>query len=292
MTRFTLFKRFKASLYEKRMVLFLAGISAVAVFTTSSAFAQGNLILLQKRVVFEGGLKNATIEFGNIGKDTARYVVSMLNMRMKEDGSFENITEPDSGQYFAEKYVRFFPRNIVLAPNESQTMKIQLVNTRDLQPGEYRSHLYFRAVPNMQDKQEAPAGNKEGISISLKPVFGITIPVIIRAGEPNTTVKLSDLALVQQNDSTQAVNFTIHRSGNFSVYGDITATYIAADGKEIEAGSVKGVAVYTPGTLRTSRLALRNIDGVDYHNGKLVVKYARQAEEDDAVMAEAELKLK
>lgn len=292
MTRSTLIQSLKTSWYEKRIVFLITGILAIAIFSGSAAFAQGNLILLQKRMVFEKGKKSGIIEFGNIGKDTARYVVSVLNMRMKEDGSFENILEPDSGQYFADKYVRYFPHNIVLAPNESQTMKIQLTNTRDLQPGEYRSHLYFRAVPNMQDAQEKPAGDKEGITISLKPVFGITIPLIIRIGEPNTLVQLSDLALVQQNDSAQAVNFTIHRSGNFSVYGDITAVYVAADGKETEAGSVKGVAVYTPGTLRTSRLALRNIDGVDYHKGKLIVKYARQAEDDGTTMAEAELILK
>ena len=51
-----------------------------------------------------------------------------------------------------------------------------------MSPGEYRSHLYFRAIP-----AEKPLGEKEvlkdttSISIKLVPVFGITVPVIIRS---------------------------------------------------------------------------------------------------------------
>ena len=63
--------------------------------------------------------------------------------------------QPDSGQQFADKYLRFFPRRVTLAPNESQMVKLQMVKTNELQPGEYRSHLYFRAVPKEQPLGES-----------------------------------------------------------------------------------------------------------------------------------------
>ena len=72
------------------------------------------------------------INLANVGKDTSIYVVSVIDIRMKDDGSFEQITVPDSGQNFAGKYLRFFPRRVTLAPNEAQVVKIQLIKTNEI----------------------------------------------------------------------------------------------------------------------------------------------------------------
>jgi hypothetical protein len=271
---------------------YIAGLLMLCIISTDSVNAQGNLILLQKRVVFEGSKRIESVEYGNTGEDTAKFVVSLLHMRMKPDGSFEVITEPDSGQFFADNYVRFFPRNIILAPKESQIMKIQLTNTRDMNPGEYRSHLYFRAIPGKPEKDELPAEKQEGLSVILKPVFGITIPLIIRVGEGVTSVQITDLKTEQRDDSTRVLQFCFRRKGIFSTYGDVTALYVSAQGNETEVGRIRGVAVYTPGELRNASLALKNIKGVDYHSGKIKLLYTKPIEEQGAIMATADLELK
>lgn len=255
------------------------------------ATAQGNLMLMQKRVVFEGNKRIATVQYANTGRDTARYVVSLVHNRMKEDGSMEQIETPDPGERFADDYVRYFPRNIVLGPNESQTMKIQLVNDRNMQPGEYRSHLYFRAVPNSGNPVGNPGKNEEELSVNLKAVFGITIPLIIRAGENNSAVQLSDLAFSIQN-STPVVEFSLIRSGNYSVYGDITVIHVSPAGKKNDVGLVRGVAVYTPGKLRRGRINLQTPNDVNFSKGSLLVRYSKQKEEKGTILAEAELLLK
>src|SRR6185503_100157 len=86
--------------------------------------AQGNLEIMPMRVVFEGQKKIVALNLANTGNDTARYVISTLEIRMKEDGTFERIEQPDSGQRFASSYIRFFPRSITLAPQEAQVIKI------------------------------------------------------------------------------------------------------------------------------------------------------------------------
>src|ERR1700741_1501873 len=101
---------------------------------------QGNLLLTPKRIVFQGSKKSQELNLANIGKDTARYIISFVQIRMKEDGSFEKISQPDSGQNFADANLRFFPRSVTLAPNETQTVKVQAVRTEELKEGEYRSH--------------------------------------------------------------------------------------------------------------------------------------------------------
>src|SRR4051794_39184135 len=100
-------------------------IVALAFF--SEANAQGNLLITPRRVLFEGNKRSEELNLANVGQDTATYVISFIQIRMKEDGSFENITVPDSGQNFADKNLRFFPRTVKLGPNEAQTLKVQLL---------------------------------------------------------------------------------------------------------------------------------------------------------------------
>ncbi|SFD78726.1 P pilus assembly protein, chaperone PapD [Chitinophaga sp. CF118] len=256
------------------------GIYAVycMIFCSVTATAQGNLLVTPRRVVFDGQKKTEELNLANTGKDTAKYVVSIMEIRMNENGTFEQITAPDSGQTFASNYLRVFPRSVILAPNEAQLVKIQLVKTSQLAPGEYRSHIYFRAVPNEKPLGEENHGKDSvAISVTLIPVFGLTIPVIIRVGESTTKVSLSDLSLSMVNDTTPRINIIFNREGNMSVYGDITTEYISPQGKVTQVGFVRGVAVYTPALKRQFHIDLNKVPGIDYHSGKLRVIYAEQA---------------
>jgi len=260
------------------------------VFPAGSA-AQGNLLLMPRRIVFEGSKRYEEISLANTGRDTARYVISLMHVRMKEDGSFEEITEPGAGENFADKYIRFFPHSVTLGPDESQVVKIQLNRSNELVAGEYRSHLYFRAIPNA-----APLGEKQpvtdaGISIHLTPVFGISIPVIIRVGEVNTEVGLADPSMEMAEDTIPVLNLTFLRKGNMSVYGDLSVDYISAQGKTISAGTIKGIAVYTPNAARHFKLNLEKHPGINYHSGKLHITYTTPAESKQVKMAETDLVL-
>jgi hypothetical protein len=254
----------------------------ISLLLSATSFAQGDLLLYPKRILFDGSKRSQDLNLANSGKDTARYILSVVQIRMKEDGSFETITEPDSGQNFADKYFRIFPRNVVLPPNEAQTVKIQLINTGELQPGEYRSHLYIRA-----EAEKAPLGEKEivkdptAISVKLLAVFGISIPVIIRSGENTSSVSISDVTFQQPKDTAATVKFAFNRSGNMSVYGDIAVDYISPEGKTIRVGNVTGLAVYTPTPKRYFTMQLNKLPGVDYHKGSLHVTYRYDAPKDE-----------
>ncbi len=277
-----------------RFSLIISGLIILLVLSTGETQAQGNLLIMPRRIVFEGAKKSEQITVANTGKDTAKYVVSIVQMRMKDDGSFEKITTPDSGQYFSDKYIRFFPRTITLAPNESQVIKMQLNKAGKLAAGEYRSHIYFRALP-----KEKPLGEEEAskdtaaISIKLVPIFGITIPVIIRVGETSAKVELTNISLQIVNDTLPKLSMKFIRSGNNSVFGDIQVDYISPQGKVTKVGSVKGLAVYTPNTLRNFQCDLDRIKGIDYHTGKLHIVYTSPAEVKKAAkLAEGEIVLK
>ena len=274
-------------------ILFTSGFILLSLFSSDKATAQGNLLIMPRRVVFEGGKKSEDLTLVNTGTDTSKYVVSIIQMRMKEDGLFETITKPDSGQYFADKYIRFFPRTVMLGPNETQLVKMQVTRTEKLSPGEYRSHIYFRAVP-----AQRPLGEKTpekdtatGVSIQIKPVFGITIPVIIRIGQNNTKVNLKDVGVEMIKDTVARIKMMFVRSGNMSVYGDITVDYISTQGKVTRVGFIKGIAVYTPLTDRLFQFDLDHVPGVDWHSGKLRVIYETPVDVKPVKLAETELVL-
>jgi hypothetical protein len=254
--------------------------------------AQGDLLITPRRVVFEGSKRSIDLNLANTGQDTAVYSISIIQERMREDGSFETITEPDSGQRFADRFIRFFPRSVRLGPNEAQTVKVQLIRTNELTPGEYRSHFYFRSVPNIRPLgQEEKVKDTTAISVKLVPIFGITIPAIIRIGESDTKVTLTQLSFNMSADTIPKLAMVFNRTGNMSVYGDLTIDHISPQGKVSRVGIANGVAVYTPNTKRSFRLNLNRVPGVDFRTGKLKVTFSAPSDVKPAVLAEAELLL-
>ena len=133
-----------------------------------------------------------------------------------------------------------------------------------------------------EDQNEA-----EGISINIKTVFGISIPVIIREGQSTTAIDLTDVSLNTEGENPK-LSLVINRSGNMSVYGNISVTHLAPDGKTTEVGMVKGVSVYTPNTKRNFSFELRNAGEVDLSSGILKVSYS---EDKGGTLATKELKL-
>ncbi len=253
--------------------------------------AQGNLLITPKRIVFEGNKKSDEINLANIGKDSATYVISVIQIKMNDDGTFEKITQPEPGQHFADKNIRFFPRSVTLAPNEAQTVKVQIVKTNDMAPGEYRSHLYFRANPAPKPLGEEVVNEKDSVlSVRLIPVFGVSIPIIIRRGASNASVYISKLSMEYKEEKTAAVNITFNRNGNMSVYGDVLVNHISPQGKVTLVGVVKGMAVYAPNAVRRFHLVLDKTAPVNYHEGKLKVVYSDQSSK-PITLADAEIVL-
>jgi hypothetical protein len=277
--------------FRIRFTLTLA-LAVLSILSSLPVFSQGNLLVMPRRVVFEGGKKSQDLVLANNGKETAKYVVSIIQYRMTDNGNFEKITEPDPGQFFADEYLRFYPRTVELKPNESQVVKMQLSKTEKLEPGEYRSHVYFRAIP-----VEKPLGEEEArrdsadLSVRLVPVFGITIPVLIRIGANDAAVNMSDLVLTAASDTVNQLKFTFNRSGKMSVYGDVEVRYTGSNGKPIVVGEAKGVAVYTPNKTRYFQMNLRKTAGVDFRSGKLTVVFNPQADSKTSKPIEAELQL-
>lgn len=280
----------KETHFSNRSAILFVFFIALFLSIDTCAFAQGDLLIFPKRIVFEGRNRVEKITLSNTGQDAATYNISFIEYKMTESGDFEKITEADLEQRIATPFLRVFPRRVDLAPGESQTVKVQLINTDKLEEGEYRSHLYFRAernnTPLGEDKVEE---NSETVTVMLEAVFGISIATIIRKGEYNTVTTISALEYTKDKDSNHFLIFNINRTGNMSTYGDVTVNYISDKNKMYEVGKVNGLAVYTPGNFRKIKMQLQKLNGIDFSNGKFEVVYTEN--EKKKIIAKAELKL-
>ncbi|HSN61086.1 MAG TPA: hypothetical protein VLR49_09130 [Ferruginibacter sp.] len=260
--------------------------TATFLLMTFVAQAQGDLLITPKRLVFDGSKRAEEINLANIGKDTATYSISFMQFKMDENGNFIAVSEEDSTQNFAHKNLRFFPRTVTLAPNEAQSVKVQLIRVNELLPGEYRSHLFFKNVLNKTALGEEPqeATKDSGISVNIKPVFGISIATIIRVGQTNVEGHFSNSRFIAGTKTDDAsINFTLNRTGNISLYGDLKVSYIGTDNKSTQLTIMKGLAIYTPNAIRNVHLPLKNLPGIDYTQGKLLVEYTNPSAKNDII---------
>jgi len=276
----------------KRKVGFVLGLFALITGFSQLVSAQGNLLVAPIRVVFEGTKQKEDLNLTNIGQDTAVYLVSFIQYKMKEDGSFLQLDNVDSITTRSDKYLRIFPRKVVLPPGESQTIRMQYRKPADLKDGEYRSHLYFRA-----EKEVSALGmnttqtDTTQMSVSITPVFGISIPVIIRNGNLAYKMSLSDVALTTVNDTVSNLTFLINRTGDRSSYGNLRAEFVPAVGKAFDVGQANGVGVYTDLSARKFSMSIRNRAEQRLKNGKLVIHYSLPREEGDTELAKTEFKI-
>lgn len=263
------------------------------VLLSTPVLAQGDLMITPTRVVFEGNKQKEELNLANMGSETATYSISFVQKNMKEDGSFENIEILDSLAFYADPYLRIFPRTVTLAPRESQSVIIQFRRKAGMQSGEYRSHLYFRSekdyTPLGQDKA---ARDSTLLSVSITPIFGMSIPIIIRTGDVSVGATISNPKLETTTENIQNLLFTINRTGNISLYGDISIQYIPQQGEPFEVGALNGVGIYTSIDYRKMNIQLTNPKGGLLPKGKLKITYNSKNDGKSVVYCSSELDIK
>lgn len=240
----------------------------------SQIYAQGDLFITPRRVIFEAGKTAESVNLANTGKDTAQYTISLIHYLMKPDGSFVEISKEAAGKLSAEPYIRFYPRSVMLAPGESQVVRVQYNKSSKIAAGEYRSHLYFRATPKSTPLGLESNEKKQNIGVNLVPIFGLSIPVFIKEGKSEVNINITESKLESiPNSVNNTLSLKLNRTGNSSSYGDITLLHQDLKGNKKEVGIVKGIAVYYPNEFRIIQIPLIPDSKIQNHKGKLIIQY-------------------
>jgi len=250
--------------------------------------AQG-LLVTPQRVVFEGRSKSQVITLFNKGNKQTTYRMSFIQKRMTEEGELIDMVAEDGN--FADGMIRFSPRSVILGPKQSQKVRLLLRKPAGLAMGEYRSHLMFLAIPSEDAGLQIDSLNRKdnGVGIQLTPVFGVSIPVIVRQGTLDLDVNIARLNLSEGAAGAPYLLMDFQRQGGKSVYGHVSTHFIPVPGAEpTRVGFVRGMAIYTGINRRSLSLPLKPPKDVSLASGRLLVTYR---DEDDQILAQKELVL-
>lgn len=268
----------------------LAGCLLAGLMLVQQA-ARAELMLHPTRIVFDKTMRAAQIELINDGSAPASYRIALVNRRMTESGQFEPVETPAPGEQFAEPMLRFSPRQVTLQPGTSQTVRVMLRKPADLAEGEYRSHLQFERLPEVDASTgTGPQAASKDIGVKLNTLVGASIPIIVRHGNTGATVRLTGLALGQESGQP-ALALQFEREGNSSVYGDIKISFTPRGAAAQTLAQVGGIAVYTPNALRKAVVPLHLPAGTLLSHGTLEVSYRDRPEAGGKLLAQATLDL-
>ncbi len=204
--------------------------------------AQGDLLIAPTRLVLDGR-RGGEVILSNIGEEEATYRVTLELRRMTPEGELEPVDESAANltEKAALEMIRYAPRRVILPPGEPQAIRISARPGAELPDGEYRVHMSFAALPKV--RPVAPADETQpaqGLSISIIPVYGITMPIIVRKGELEVTGALANPKLEETAEGT-VFAVDIARSGQASLYGDLL---VYPQGANDPAFVARGIGVY------------------------------------------------
>lgn len=229
------------------MNLFSKVVAAAALFAApliipfqAASAGVGDLLVAPTRLVLNGG-RSAEVILNNIGDEPATYRISAEFRRMKPDGTLEEVTDPTAAEKAAQDMLIFAPRRVTLAPHEPQSVRIAARPPQGLPDGEYRIHLLFRAVPPATPVAEAANASAKGVNFRLIPIYGVTIPVIVRLGNLTVQAAITNVHL-DHRDGKPVVAMTLERNGTRSTFGEVR---VFKAGVKDPIAISRAVAIYT-----------------------------------------------
>ena len=271
-----------------RSIAAAAALTApLIVFSTPARAGIGDLLVAPTRIVLDGR-KGAEIILNNIGEEPATYRVSVVFRRMTEEGGLTDVEQPTAEDQKAADMIVYAPRKVVLAPRQPQAIRIAARPPQGLPDGEYRVHLLFRAIPPATPVVQAAAAEPaKGLRFQLTPVYGVTIPVIVRLGNLQATAGIANVQL-ERKGSKSLVSLDLSRSGQRSTFGEVR---VLKPGAKSPIGLQKAVAVYTEIGRRHVEVPLDDKYQGSFA-GPVTVQYVETFEDGSRVIAETQAVLR
>lgn len=252
------------SKWTKRSSIVLAALMTLQ----APSYAAGDLLVAPTRVILDSK-RGAEVILSNIGNEEATYRVSLELRRMTDIGKLEDIDQASASEEETQvlSLIRYAPRRVTLLPNQPQSIRIKPIIPETLEDGEYRAHMLFRAIPKTESAAEV-AANSEGLEIRLTPVYGISIPIIVRKGQLEATAAIANPRIVT-DEGGSSFQLDLSRKGTRSIYGEV---HVTRPGVSDPIMVAKGIAIYPEVEDRLVRIPIDPLM-IPSFKGEIVVSY-------------------
>lgn len=266
--------------FDKIAKVLTTAFAASTIAFAAPIKAQGDLLVAPTRVILDGS-RGTEVILSNIGSEEATYRIGLELRRMADDGRLEPVerTDATAAEEAALGMIRYAPRRITLPPGQPQAVRLAARPGANLPDGEYRVHMSFKAIPKPREATEQ-AENASGVSIQLIPVYGVTIPIIVRHGRVEAQVAITQPTIVQ-GESGPELSISLSRVGDSSTYGSLQIT---KPGREDPVMLLNGVAIYPEVADREVRIRLTPEQAASLR-GQIRVEYRETVEAGGGLIA-------
>lgn len=244
----------------------------VPIATTGAA----NLNISPRRVIFEGPKRTEAVYIFNQGSAAVTVDIALVDNIMLPTGEIvpaRTAAERGDGGVAAlarlnsaRDLIIATPSRVTLAPGKGKTIRLRATAPDAAAPaGEYRTHLTATTLPPPSSgvTVDQAAGQGGELTFSINTVFGLSIPLIVRAGGPGATASLGAISLdhttlpasgSEPEQTLAMLAVPLQRRGAASVYGNIEVRSGGRKGELI--GLVRGIAVYPEIDQRIAKIPL------------------------------------
>ena len=221
----------------------LSGLLLALALAPTWVVAQGVLVAPHS-VVIDHRTRSGSITLYNPGDQPAEVALSTFFGYPVTDstGTFElrTIDQPQPGVPSAARWVDAYPKRMLLAPKQRQTVRLLARPPAGLPDGEYWARVAISAKGG--SVPVSGVTDSSGVQVALALEIRTVIPLQYRKGKVATGVRTSDLAAAVEGDSL-AVRVRLDRTGNAAFLGTLRGALVDANGR-IVASVTSPLAVY------------------------------------------------
>ncbi|MCF2856507.1 fimbria/pilus periplasmic chaperone [Pseudoalteromonas sp. SMS1] len=237
-----------------------------------SNLVQASLMISPTRVVFDERQRTAKVFLINNSQEEKTYRLGWKEKQALAAGGYRDLAADEVGPWQLSHMVRMTPKQVHLGPGERQVVKLALRRKKDMTHGEYRSHLFFQALPTEQHRVS------QAIGINLNMILSYSIPIMYRKQTSIPTVTIGGAHLKLNSAGQQVIHVDISRQGYASAFGKIQAYWKAHNSEQWHRVSVaNNFAIYpevAKANIELNILSGKKIAG----RGQLKVTYDGQEE--------------
>ncbi|MGZ3770434.1 MAG: hypothetical protein ACXVCP_12890 [Bdellovibrio sp.] len=250
-------------------------------FIAGNAFAE--LQVFPLRVVLSEKERAAQISLRHKGNKPERYRITAVFYKMGPDGSMTLVEKTRPEDQDGRNYFRFSPRQVTLAPNIEQVVRVVTRLPAQLEDGEYRCHLHFESMTENDNSNIAEEKTATGARMLLKANMAVAIPVIIKKGTAPTKVSITNFKVNKEKDNKFSFSAEMSKEGKGFTYGNIEIVSTSEKGDTQILSTINGISNYI--SKRTLKFPLQ---ASTIPKGKIQLLFKDPNDQNEKVLATAE----
>lgn len=199
-----------------------AFLTALAVMAAClwPAFEASATFITPKKVDIYGQQRTATLTILNRGSKAMSYTFGWQRRALTSEGETLVLKsgQTSPGYRPADEFIQFSPRRIVLQPGQKQKVRFLIQRPPGLANGEYHSH--FLVMPEPLNESAEPEQSQRGLAGVLQVRTHSAIPVFIRQGETDVSVKIREASLSRKGDLTM-LHYILDNASTRTIYARV-----------------------------------------------------------------------